>query len=510
MPAKLIQRYTYGNFADLPSASPDADFFLEVPVRQRELLNLAKLQVQAHSQAANRIVEGQAEAADMIRRELHLQTETLESAIAAGSDAVVMAITAVGDRIAGELGGIRWELAQLRSLSEQVIAILKRPRSTEAQELLTQGASNLANDKLEQAEERFKRALILDNTDYQVLMNLSVVELRKDNARLAISYAQDALTLPINLDTHARAEALWHLSRIHYAAESYRQAFANGTHSVTILPQPRRLLQTGIYAILAGDQAEGLHILVTAVRQEPPLFALAISTPDLQDSRTAVVASLTPLMSQAVTQFRHGLDTLRSEVDQVRRLQGVSPTLMSQLDAILASLEQLTHAPGYSECRRALSRLELLKSAPADLRRLAEAEVHLLASQKAESQATEERQRAHKKVEELIKRPGCIASLVGIIGYFALALVLAPVVQRLYAEGHKYPFGVLVLGILVTAPFWIGIPVYAIISKVRREAESGLRSAEGRAAAAHAAALAAANGRDQLAKEVTCHLRTAD
>src|SRR6185369_17299324 len=189
----LVRRYTYGNFNNLPIFGPEADFLLGIPVRQRELVSLARAQVLEQKRVTKAVLESNVSAAASICRELSIQTEHLEQAIAGGAAAVALAIEDLGDRISGELGEIRWELVQLRALSEQILAVLRRPRSTEACELLDQGVRNLVNDKVEQAEERFNLALRLDNTDYQILMNLSAVELRKGNAPRAVAFVHDAL-----------------------------------------------------------------------------------------------------------------------------------------------------------------------------------------------------------------------------------------------------------------------------------------------------------------------------
>lgn len=261
----LVRRYTYGNFNNLPIFGPEADFLLGIPVRQRELVSLARAQVLEQKRVTKAVLESNVSAAASICRELSIQTEHLEQAIAGGAAAVALAIEDLGDRISGELGEIRWELVQLRALSEQILAVLRRPRSTEARELLDQGVRNLVNDKVEQAEERFNLALRLDNTDYQILMNLSAVELRKGNAPRAVAFVHDALTLPQNLDTQARADALWHLARIHYAIHDYPKAFELAQQSTTVLSAPRRVLQLGVYAILGGRLTEGLSLIGAAV-----------------------------------------------------------------------------------------------------------------------------------------------------------------------------------------------------------------------------------------------------
>jgi len=54
-PTTLVQRYTYGNFSDLPHFGPEADFFRGLPARQQELVSLAKAQIDAQEQTKSAV-----------------------------------------------------------------------------------------------------------------------------------------------------------------------------------------------------------------------------------------------------------------------------------------------------------------------------------------------------------------------------------------------------------------------------------------------------------------------
>ena len=405
----LVRRYTYGNFADLPIFGPEADFFLGVPARQREMLSLAKAQVLEQREAAKAIVESNVAGADAICRELGIQTERLEQAIQGGSEAVVTAIGYLGERIAGELGEIRWELVQLRAVSEQILAVLRQPRSAEARELLNQGIRNLVNDKLEQAEERFNLALQLDNTDYQILMNLSAVELRKGNALRALVFVHDALTLPPNLDTQARADALWHLARIHYAAYEYPKAFEHAHQSTAILSTPRRILQLGVYAILGGNVKEGLSLIARAVRQDPRLFAVAASTPDLAAHRSDIMRLLAALSTEALTELRDLSQRLTATVDDLRDLTAVSCRHLDRFRARFETVVKSSHEGSYSEWRQAVQTLSALQVIPGLLRSLHQSALDLTHQQQAALAASKQLALARLRVEKSSpKGLGCV------------------------------------------------------------------------------------------------------
>lgn len=375
MTKSLIQRYTYGNFTELPTFSPEADFFLGGPARQRELLAVARTQVALARETNAALRESAAELSASIARELDRQTEALEGAIQQGADRVVFAIDELGSQISAELGEIRWQLLQLRSTSEQILDVLKRPRSTEAQELLRQGVRNLINDKLGEAEDRFLRALDLDNTDYQVLMNLATIALRKGEAGRARSYFRDAITLPDRLDSTAKAEALWSLARLFYAESDYRNAVHRASESLDLYRRPRRLFQYGVYLMLASDGRQGLTTIEGAIREEPPLFALAALSSDLEASRQEVNKVLAGLLEESSEQLQRERETLSRHLLEVSSLPNIERPLIEVLRDQLRRIDSVADVPAYSELRAVLSYVPGLQRAVAGIRRLSDAEV---------------------------------------------------------------------------------------------------------------------------------------
>ena len=368
MDTSLVRRYTHGNFSALPTLSPERDFIIGTPARQRELISLAESQVALQREMVDEIRSSGVEAAEAICAELQSQTRALEAAIAAGAQRVVSAIDVLGDRLVGELTAVRWELAQLNDTASQMLEVLKRPRSTEARELIQQGVRNLVNDKLEQAENRFLLALDLDNTDYQTLMNLSVVELRKGDGEKALSYAHDALTLPKDLDSAARAEALWHLARLHYATEQYQRTWQCARESLSSRHQPRREFQAGAYAVLAGDIETGLAMVERAVVQQPDLFAVAAAAPDLRDCRQDVLRILTLLIEDQRASVQGLLRKLRSAAESIGPLEPDLEKLRQRLQSLCRSLEARSADGTYSWCCHVRSLLTELARVPDRLR----------------------------------------------------------------------------------------------------------------------------------------------
>jgi hypothetical protein len=143
---ELQHRFVHGNFAKLPDWSPEADFFLGVPARQRELVKLAEVQVGLARETIKRLEHKSDETSAAIRAEVSALSDSLAAAISQGAEAVAQAVDLLGDRLSAELVEIRWELQQIQTLNTQILEVLKSPRGSEAAELIQQGVRNLVND----------------------------------------------------------------------------------------------------------------------------------------------------------------------------------------------------------------------------------------------------------------------------------------------------------------------------------------------------------------------------
>jgi len=423
MSKSLLQRYTYGNFGDLPTFSAEEDFLLGGPVRQRELVALAKSQLALTSDATAMLRKSRSEVAAVVCCELERQTAALSEVVREVTDRVATAVDNLADQVSAELCEIRWQLVQLRSSTDQILQVLKRPRSIEAQELLRQGLRDLVNDKLEQAEDRFLRALDLDHTDYQVLMNLSAVELRKDNAEKAASFLQDALTLPADLDAVAQAETLWSLARVYYAEANYRKAATRARESLSLVTRPRRLFQYGIYLVLATEALQGLPTIEAAIRENPRLFGLAAISPDLVPYNERVGAILSSLAKEAVSQVRSACDELSLRLPALRELPHISAeTVTAELAYQLDALGRVLERPAYSELRIAGPHAEDLLNVLSGCERLSAAEARLVTASAQHAWAIREVSAAEvsrARSPKAESNRGCLAFLSGFIGFTA-------------------------------------------------------------------------------------------
>ena len=396
----LLERYTYGIFVDPPAGSPEADFFLGGPARERELVALARSQLVLTQEAISAVSRAGRNTAAVFRNELERQSAELSEQLRRGSESVVSTIDNLADRVSAELGEIRWQLVQLQETSDEIREILRHPRSTQAQELVQQGVRNLNADRLEQAEDRFLRALDFDNTDYQVLMNLSSIELRKGNADKACSYLRDAFSLPPNLSSRARAEALWSLARVRYANKHYVSAAKVAHQSLQLLSNPRRRFQYGVYLILATSARQGLSTLERAIRQDSGIFAVAASSRDLTAHRREIDSLLDSLANEALSRLQSQLEGLAVQLRPLESLPLEQPELIERFRLEIAALDRVLSQPSYSDLvaacsraldlQRALSHLEALSVAEETLRSAIEererTNAHLALAESAYSQ----------------------------------------------------------------------------------------------------------------------------
>ncbi len=355
MSGSLIQRYTYGNFATYPVQPAEAAWELfRFSARHREVIQLAHEQIAVQRRAAGAIAQSNERSATLICREIEEQTRRLEEAVRQGAYAIVGAVDDLGRQVVGELGEIRWGLMQLRPKAGQMPGVLAPSRPTQATELLSQGVRNLNNDKLEQAEERFLRALDYDNTDYQILMNLRSVALRRGDAERAIGYLKDALTLPESLDKESKAEALWSLARIHYTQEAYAEAREVALLSLELLSKPRHILQLSAYCILAGRLQEGLTLLAEAIGQDRALFAVAASMPDFDAGKLPVLSLLGSLADAKLQALLAELQSLGPNLARLSELRSIQEAERSAVLALHQYLEGVAASPSYSRCCEAL------------------------------------------------------------------------------------------------------------------------------------------------------------
>lgn len=304
--------------------TPEAELVYGIPRRQQQLIAIGQQQLELQQRAAREIGASGVAAAQIIAAELEQQTADLEECIescvaglasnlADAADQISAAAEVLGDRLCAHLGEIAWQLAQQEDVLRGILHTLHENRSNEARQLVNQGVRHYLNEQYDRAEERFQQALAQDTTDFQVLMNLGHLAVRKGANADAVSFFRDALRLPPTLDVDAKNRALMASARVHFLLGEYGKAASDARSAVGLsgTPHPRDVFALAIYAALAGEATECLVRLEEAILADPIYFAKAAVEPDLETVRAEVVSLLSRL----------ALDTLQRTEGRVAAVQ---------------------------------------------------------------------------------------------------------------------------------------------------------------------------------------------
>lgn len=365
----LIVRYT----SNWPSRfDPASELFYEGPRRQRQLIALAQQQLEGQKFAAREIAGSNLAGAKMVVNSINQQSEVLASAIdemrvgfsrditQAASD-IASAIDWLGDRVCASLDEIRWQLAQMSKTLDGILATLRGSRNNEAKQLVRQGLRHFDNGEFAEAEERFRRALDFDSTDYQVLLNLAFIEIHKDDAVQACAYFRKALTLPDpdSLDDNAKTRALWAWARLYYAERDFGKAFEIANQMLAIEPVPlaASLFTVGVYAGLAGNVSLCLANIRAAIQADNTYFAKAAVEPDLVGLRPSVLQLLSEMAAHVEAETRGELEGFRQDLAGVKseHLDSSYQDLLKMVRHYLQKAENMLPA-SYKDCM-AINRL---------------------------------------------------------------------------------------------------------------------------------------------------------
>jgi tetratricopeptide (TPR) repeat protein len=477
MSSALIERYTFG-IKNIASPGPVADFFFGIPKRQREMIEITKRQVEVQKASAKYIAESNLQGSEMICREIENQTHVLEKAVGELGGDIVNALDYLGDRISGDLSEIRWELEQLRSISDQILEVLRRPRSTEAQELIRQGVRHLVNNEIVEAEDRLRKALEKDSTDYQVLMNLSYVALHKEQADEAIMLTNKALTLPENLDKQAKADALWSLSRIYYTLEQFDQSYSLAKKAIAVFATPKRLYQAGIYRVLCGNKSEGIALIHQAILQDKSLFVLAATDPDLETARQDILFLLDQLSQNIRKEANQSWQELSSTIRGIdnSKTSYHYTDLLSRMLAISERVKSMIDAPSYSGGVTSVSVIASLQQSLAGFRQLeslySEHDNLSLELESMNRDIEPIRKELEEKEQQASRIQGGAGSWVGsffaIFGLFWVVVCELSALVTVIAGG---PLGLIILILLLGCIIWLLLR-FILGESRKREADS--------------------------------------
>ncbi|MBU1626906.1 tetratricopeptide repeat protein [bacterium] len=374
-----MSRSLVGGNSGWPGAfTPEA----EIVYGKRQMIRLAEQQIEVQKTAAQEIVKSNIAGAQVIAAEIGQQNLALDrsinqvgdrisDSISFAADQISYVIGILGDRLCTELSEINWQLAQQNKTLEQILDVLRNSRNNETQQLVQQGVRHYVNKEYEEAEERFRRALEFDTTDYQVLMNLAYIEIHKDNAPNAFTFFKKAISLPENLDSASKARTLWAIARLFYAEKDYakafsyaEQAFRHDNHN-----DPKAIYALGVYAALAGKTSFALDRIKEAITINVAYFVKTAVDPDLGMIRQETLNLLSDLSVKAQSEASKAVEEIKgavSDVEKEKRLNSFNERVKNQLNNANEGMKNAS----YSFCLHCADSMNILKKAVSQMKNL--------------------------------------------------------------------------------------------------------------------------------------------
>jgi len=385
MTKALVHRFHYGN-SDWPAPfTPEAELVYETPRREREMIHLAREQIEAQNSAAKKIAKSNMLGSQIISDEIQQQTLILDrtinqigarisDSISFAADQITDAIDLLGDRICLELTEIKWQLAQQNETLEKILEVLYESRNNEARQLVLQGLRHYVNDEFEGAEERFKLALSFDTTDYQVLMNLAFIEIHKENSTQALKLFKKALSLPENLDSPSKARTLWATARLYYAEQVFDKAFslAEKASKHDNPNDPQVFYTLGVYAALAGKKSTALEKIKQSILIDYRYLTKCTVDPDLQTIKHDIFELLGSLCANSESKAKQKVAEIKKELSI---LEGNGPlsgnhNFIEETTSIINDAITGLRSPSYSFCLRCTEIMTNLKEVIEEIKKL--------------------------------------------------------------------------------------------------------------------------------------------
>ncbi len=373
MELSLSQRFTYGNvnlhFPDADGRTEREQLLSELleegPKRQRAVIALGQYQIQAQERFAHQLAERTEACAEIVVNEISKQTvelrDSIERVSAQLSDEIALAahevsaaVYDVGARLAMNLEEVEWQLVQQNETLDRILHVLQETRSNEARQLISQGVRLYNAGAFDRAEERFRRALDFDATDYQVLMNLGFIEIHNEHPEAARKFFKDALTLPAELDASAKARTIRAMATLEAALANYNEAIRLGDQLLGQGEKDASLLYlTAIWSASAGDKREALRRVKDAILMDPRCFSKVAIEPAFLAMHAEIVELLMALASSAQAAAQELVSRTHDFLERVQRndRREEYAELTKRLCEFLSRAEGLFLARSYSGYR---------------------------------------------------------------------------------------------------------------------------------------------------------------
>ncbi len=388
-PIRLLDKFFFGH-----SPWPSAPFHFENTSsigKAAQLSKFAEFQLDLQKTTVEQLVANQDKSSQLIAKEINIQSEKLKSSIDDLNVAVTQSIVSLGEQvekslenlgnmICASLSEIKWELVQQTESLSMILKTLQNSRNVEARQLVKQGVRHYVHGEYEEAEDRFRKALEFDSTDYQVLSNLGFISLQNDLLDDAIVFFRKAVTLPESNDFFLQAKGLSTLARLNYLKGEYSDAYSYSLEAISHFekyihwneenrPRPldpeyrhfvSRLLssiqecgterfQVSIYAHMTGDLQATLELLRKAISRRSTFFSVAMLYPDFSSIRPEISNLLCEIDSSYRNQLCSRLSKFIENLEAIDVRTNVSKRRVADCRNHIVNIKNQVSENSYSE-----------------------------------------------------------------------------------------------------------------------------------------------------------------
>lgn len=314
----LAERYHYGLSLDWKGTShPEAGGKERISLYRRRN-DLLDAQIRSQRSAIAELEYSNFAAENSIIASIEDGVQHLEQAISTSAGQICDAIAEGTAEIVSALSTISWQIEQTNDRLGQIIELLKENRSNEARQFVNQGVRHFSFGEFAEAEERFRKAMEYDSTDYQVLMNLAYVSIEKGSYEEAKLFFEKAANLPSNLDQESLNAALSGLARLEYSVGNYREALTilQNVKPMNNASRASTEYRRAVYSFLAGEFDQFPAHLENAIRYEKTYFGTSAAEADFKQRRDYVTGILVDLHTRTFTVLQEQLNGLQQELDE--------------------------------------------------------------------------------------------------------------------------------------------------------------------------------------------------
>jgi tetratricopeptide (TPR) repeat protein len=308
------------------------------------------------------------ESSEIVRREMTNVQETVKET------------TRAVNGLASQVSQLAWLQAEQNEILRDVLDTIREGRANECRQLVEQGERNFDAGFLAEAEDRFRLALQLDNTDYPTHQNLGLTLVRLGRMDEALDHFKKALAFPPKRQPNATgffvAQAATHVARVLYAtsdyagAETYLQRALDADTTAA-----KNWYDLAVVRTYLGNADGALTALRRAIGGDVMLAGAALADEELASIRPAieqlVLEQTKHAMQDAVAKPVDAFRVVSGRVTEIARAVGMQIPPIPDADAIVRLARERGTLPAIMEAAAAIEdeRVEFLRRAIAALER---------------------------------------------------------------------------------------------------------------------------------------------